>query len=244
MKLQSRSDDCKSISSISLPSHVLHFTPRFDNEILNFHLRPDPSSFASNQLFEHVINFNSITTHPYGVSITYGDHFGLPFVKEISMNSPWYFNIWIIGISSSEPITASAAYDALKYHVQDKKEHILNVVLCKWEPTPRTRLHQLRATFDQVRSNEKVVKSLVPSGKFAIYCPTKPVTPPHFGDMLKSNFKIEWEKGLFEPYTKNAKVGVFTAPFPIEDVPQGHRVLESRVAFKVKSMTESIGRKG
>lgn len=114
----------------------------------------------------------------------------------------------------------------------------MNVVLCKWEPTPRTRLHQLRATFDQVRSNEKVVKSLVPSGKFAIYCPTKPVTPPHFGDMLKSNFKIEWEKGLFEPYTKNAKVGVFTAPFPIEDVPQGHRVLESRVAFKVKSMTE------
>ena len=130
--LQSPIDDCNSKSSISLPSHLVPFTPRFDNEILNFHLRPGPSPFASNQIFEHVVNFNSITTHPFGVFITYDDHFGLPFVKEISVNSPWYVNlpakfrrnIWILGISSSELITASSAYDALKCHVQDKKEYI------------------------------------------------------------------------------------------------------------------------
>ena len=65
----------------------------------------------------------------------------------------------------------------------------------------------------QVRSNEKVANKLLPPGKYAIYCPTKPDTPAHFGDMLKSKFKIEWKKGLFEAYTKNTKVGVLQLHF-------------------------------
>ena len=56
--------------------------------------------------------------------------------------------------------------------------------------------------------------------------------------MPKNKFKIEWKKGLFEAYNKNPYTRVFTAPFPIEDVLPGHRVLESRVTFKVKEMTE------
>ena len=35
---------------------------------------------------------------------------------------------------------------------------------------------------------------------------------------------------------KNAKVGVFTAPFPIEDVPKGISILSSKVAYKVKNI--------
>ena len=46
------------------------------------------------------------------------------------------------------------------------------------------------------------------------------------------------EKGLFEAYTKNVYIGVFTAPFPIEEVPADQCILESRVAFKVKQMPE------
>ena len=159
IKLTYPSNDPKSTSSISIPYHCVPFTPRFDNEVLNLHLRPDPNPFSSNQLYEHNVDFSSISTHPFGVFISYDDHFGLPFVKEIPTHSPWYVNlpakfrrnIWILCISSSEPITAMSAYDALHHHVKVKKEILLPILLCKWEPTPRTRLHKLRATFDQVQ---------------------------------------------------------------------------------------------
>lgn len=41
---------------------------------------------------------------------------------------------------------------------------------------------------------------------------------------------------MFEAYSKNAKVDVFTSPFPIEDVPSGAKILNSKVAFKVKDL--------
>ena len=233
------------ISSISNKiDDVKH--PDFSNEVLNFHLRPDPSPFLHNTIYEHTVNFASASIFPFGAHITYDEHFGLPFVKEFPSYSPWYVNlpakfrrnIWILAIESTEPITASSAYDALLFHIKEKKNRVLHVILCKWEPTTRTRLEQIRATFDQFRSNEKLPGLKYPEGKYAIYSPIKPDTPCHFGDMLKNKFKIEWKKGLFEAYTKNARVGVFTSPFPIEDVPVGQRILESRVAFKVKEMSE------
>ena len=222
--LQIPSDDLKSTSSISLPLHCVPFTPRFDNETFNLHLRPDPHPFASNQMYEHTVDLPSASTHPFGILITCDDHFGLPFVKEIPIHSPWYVNlpakfrrnIWVIGISLSEPITATSAYDTLQYHAKAKNELILPVVLCKWEPTPRTRLHQLRATFDQVHSNKKVATKLLPSGKYAIYCPTKPDTPSHFGKMLQSKLKIEWKKGIFEAYTKMQRSASSPPPSPLK----------------------------
>ena len=87
------------------------------------------------------------------------------------------------------------------------------------------RLNQLRATFKQVRSHEKQNMEIKAECSYAIYSPAKPGSPNHFGDMLKSKFKVEWEKGVFESYTKNSKVGVFTVPFPIEDLPEAQRIL-------------------
>ena len=178
----------KDTSSISLPSNIVPFTPKFDNEVLNLHLRPDPYPFENIQLFERIINFSSIATYPFGVSITYDDHYGLPFIKEVNIHSPWYINlsakfcsnIWLIAVESSEPITATGAYEALRHHIKKKKAQNVTVLLCKWEPTARTRLNQLRATFDQVRSNERVANKIMPSGKYAIYCPTKPSAPSYF----------------------------------------------------------------
>ena len=179
----------------------------------------------------------------------YDEFYGTPFVKEIESTSPWYVNlspkfrqnIWVLAINAAEPITPTAAYDAIEHETKNKS-YIFEIVICKWEPTTLTQHKQLRATFDQIQSSQRYSATteteIKPTANYAISCPVKPDQPDHFGDFHKSPFRIEWKKGLFENYTKNAKVGLFTKPFPIEDVPEGQTILNSRVTFKVKELAE------
>lgn len=77
---------------------------------------------------------------------------------------------------------------------------------------------------------------ITPSVSYAVYSPVKPVAPSHVGEIKSNAFNIEWKKSMFEAYSKNAKVGTFTAPFSVEDVPHGKKILNSKVAFKTKEM--------
>ena len=74
------------------------------------------------------------------------------------------------------------------------------------------------------------------SASFAIVSSVKPIAPAHFGEFNSNKHRIELKKSLFEAYSKNAKVGMFTSPFPIEDVPSSAKILNSKVAFKITDL--------
>ena len=224
--------------------------PSLDDTLINLHLRPDPDPFDKNKTIEHKVDISKTNKFPFGIFIQFDEHFGVPFIKEVPSNSPWYTNlpakfrrnIWLLSVGTTEPITASAAYDAIQFEIS-KKNNAINVLLCKWEPTTLTQLKHLRTVFDQMQSTKLSRythgdNKVTPSANYAIFSPEKPANPQHIGEMMKSKYKIEWIKGLYENYTKNARVGLFTAPFPIEDVPAGHKILNSRVTFKVKTLGE------
>lgn len=82
------------------------------------------------------------------------------------------------------------------------------------------------------RSVPKIIQSI----SYAIVSSKKTTASAHFGEFHKNDQSIDWKKSLYETFTKIAKVGVFTAPFPIEDVPRNATILSSKVAFKVKEM--------
>lgn len=176
--------------------------PSIDETLLNLHLRQDPDPFKNNKIFDHSVDISKGIHFPFGIFIQFDEHFGIPFVKEIPSSSPWYTNlpakfrrnIWILSIESTEPITATAAYDAIQHEIKNKN-YKLSVSLCKWEPTTLTQLRNLRCVFDQVQStklsrhNKK--EKIDPSVSYAVYSPIKPDTPQHIEEMMKSNFKIE-----------------------------------------------------
>lgn len=155
-------------------------------------------------------------------------------------------NIWVLSINNSEPITPTATYEAIEFHI--KNSTTITVMLSKWEPTTRTKFDSYRSQFDQVRStklhtvgpaskNDKENTTPVDlQGNYAVYITTKPIAPEHIGELLKSDLKTEWKKSLWEAYDKNAKVGTFTAPFPAEEVPKNKKILNSGVTFKVKTI--------
>ena len=209
-------------------------TPYFDEKIINLHNIPSPNPFQDNDLIEHKVDLTLAPHYPYGIIIGFDDYFGIPFAKYIEDTSPWYLllppkfrrNVWIVSINATEPITPTAAYEAIIHYSQQNK--IITVTLSKWEPTTRTKLHCYRSQFDQVRStplhtvkpnSSKENDSINPTANYAVYAPTKPSNPNHIGEALSSELCIEWKKSLWEAYDKNARVGTFTAPFPAKEVP-------------------------
>ena len=232
--------------------HSVPDTPYFDEKILNMHTIPPPDPFQNNDLYEHRVNLSLAPYFPFGIAITDDDYFGLPFIKSIHESSPWYIqlhakfrrNIWILSINTIEPITPTAAYETITHFTKENKT--IQVTISKWEPTTRTKLECFRSQFDQIRStplhklhpNDTIekIEEVDPQVNYAVYAPVKPPNPNHIGEALSSDLRIEWKKSLFEGYDKNARVGTFTAPFPAEDVPTGHKILNSRVTFKVKNM--------
>ena len=51
------------------------------------------NTFKTNAMFEYAVDLSTATIHPFGIVISFDDHFGLPFVKEIQVPSPWYVNL-------------------------------------------------------------------------------------------------------------------------------------------------------
>ena len=254
--LEERDDDSGIFTiKLPLPNPPPQILPKIDEHLLNLHIRKDPDPFQNNKLHTYQVDLSTHRTYPFGLFISYDQHYGLPFVKEIPSTSPWYQNlpakfrrnIWLLAINNIEPITPSAAYDSIEYNIK-KKSFVLAIILSKWEYTTRTAIETIRTQFDQLQhntlaphfskpsDNTKFQPTITPSASFAIVSATKPTAPAHFGEFHKNDHNIEWKKSLYEAYTKNAKVGVFTAPFPIEDVPRNATILSSKVAFKVKQL--------
>ena len=226
-------------------------TPYFDEKIINLHETPSPDPFRDNDLNEHKVDLILAPVYRYGIINSFDEYIGLPFAKYIDNTSPWYLlvppkfrrNVWIVYINATEPITPTAAYEAITHYSKENK--IISVTLSKWEPTTRTKLECYRSQFDQVRSiplhtvtpasNKENIDPVKPTANFAVYAPTKSNHQNHIGEALSSRLRIEWKKSLWEACDKNAKVGTFTAPFPAEEVPAGHKILNSRITFKVKN---------
>lgn len=161
----------------------------------------------------------------------------------IAAHGKWISLATLESINTSEPITPTATYEAIEFHI--KNNTTIKVILSKWEPTTRTKLDTYRSQFDQVRStrlhtvppassnNKENIPLIDPQGNFANFCSYYAKSTRTYRRTPKKWPKIEWKKSLWEGYDKNAKVGTFTAPFPIEDVPKNKKVLNSWVTFKV-----------
>ena len=105
-------------------------------------------------------------------------------------------------------------------HHQDK---VADTCRSQFDKVRSTRLHSVPPASPSDKEN---IPPIDPQVNFAIYAPTKPKALEHIGELLKSDFKVEWKKSLWEGYDKNAKVGTFTTTFPIQDVPKNEKSFE------------------
>ena len=67
-----------------------------------------------------------------------------------------------------------------------------------------------------------------------IQVPLTPHTPEHVGQALNSDIRSHWIECLFNSFDKMHNSGTLSCPFPRIKIPEGKKVLPTRLSFEVK----------
>jgi len=237
----------KSSSNYSLSEKLLHDhnittndlnnSQKYTSYIKNLFYKSNPTPFALTDMYIHLVDFSSTKPPKYELNVIFDEDFGLPLIQSVHPQSSFYQNlppfyrrnIWIVSINDTEPVTPTEVYETIT-HLLQTNEPVMSIIISKRSPPDRTSLTTLRATFDQIQNYPKKIAN------YAVTNPTRPITPRNVKDFDKTGLKQQWMRSLFENYTKNAKSHTFTAPFPIEDAPEGVNVLRSVISHRVKDL--------
>ena len=236
------------LKNASLTSNDLDLQPSKIQHLKEYISNPINSPFELNDLFYHLVDMSIEKPPHFGIDIKFDDAFGLPIIHNIHPNSSFFNhlpvryrrNIWIVSIENEEPITPSAAYDAIQENITNGNP-IVTFLITKRQLPQRTSLQSLRAQFDQFpRIHKQSHLQSKPSSSYAVSLPTKPSTPSNINDIKNSPLKREWKLSLFQNYAKNASSMAFTAPFPRDLLPKNATILKSVMAFRVKTLSTGV----
>jgi len=237
----------KTSSNYSLSEKLLHDhqitdidikdNQKYSSYIKNLFYKSNPTAFALTDMYIHLVDFSTTKPPTFELNVSFDEDFGLPLLQTVHPQSSFYQNlppfyrrnIWIVSINGTEPVTPTEVSETIAHHLSIN-EPVMSVIISKRRPPDRTNLTTLRATFDQIQNYPKKIAN------FAVSNPTRPTTPKNVKDFEHTGLKQQWMQSLFENYTKNAKSHTFTAPFPIEDAPEGINVLRSVISHRVKDL--------
>ena len=105
------------------------------------------------------------------------------------------------------------------------KVHLITVRRDKGKP--ERNLQGNRSIFNQIKHIRAINNKL-------ISLPTKPPTPYHTGDVVRSSLRLECSKSIFDNYENMVIFTSFSATLKRSLLPLGKKILRPRISFRVK----------
>ena len=183
---------------------------------------------------EITIRLPSSSVIDLGVIFEDDEAHGLPMLADLTPESPLlpFIKIGfikrkhhIIKIGEYEPITAMDAIECLT-SLQKRRPVETTILLCPVDP--KSSLSQYEVTRGYHDSMTHRVAHMVQS-------PTKPpIGRSVFECLDMPEYRKEWMMAVDKQYNKNQKQGMYSAPIPTQDLPEGITILSSLLSPTIK----------
>ena len=154
--------------------------------------------FTKDDIFEVTVNFPPIGTNIV-IIIQYCEHHSMYYIFQSTNNTPWdcYFtvinrnNVWILRIGRKEQTTAQQVLEAISSKQLTGKLNRINAITARREKNlVRTNIQENRSILNQIRHIYTI-------GNKLISITTKPPTPDHIGNVIKTPLRYDWYDLIF-----------------------------------------------
>ena len=146
-------------------------------------------------------------------------------------------NVWIAAFHNEEPLTIECIEDKVEYL---RKHNVLTfqITLTHCLTTQATHYEEHRSFFDNFRpitaKGQDQLLLVSPVANYAVQLPLKPVTPATWADLKNDPNREYWYQAIYERYTKNFAVGLWSIPISRAFIPKNAVVLPAVSTFKIK----------
>eukprot|EP00956_Cyclotella_meneghiniana_P008309 scaffold11091_cov47-Cyclotella_meneghiniana.AAC.1 len=142
-----------------------------------------------------------------------------------------YYKSWIIQIEDELPITAQGCIDALHYLQREGEPRQTLITLCPIDEPVRYHHQTFRHYFDSCTHLKN---------HHMIALPYEPTAHTSIFKCLDSELRPEWREALNHQYNKNDDVRLLAMPTPIENLPEGKKVLPAVMSTRIKKKGDNI----
>jgi hypothetical protein len=235
-------------------------TPTLNLKHIELDLLKTP--FSNSEIFTYEIDLPLHATD-IGMEIYDDEYFNIPVLKKCIPDTPAYLeipasnrrNMFIVSINNEEPITSGFALELLSPRRLRSQDGIkIKVQLVKRISSARSKLQELRSTFDQVRpiiaatsTTPTTTPSPTPTQPFhhiaphtsldaaQLQLPDKPKCERFLHLNLRGPYRQQFYASLFNEYSKNNEIPALSAPILKASLSKDTRFFPSRIANAIKS---------
>ena len=187
-----------------------------------------------------------------GIELEYCEYKNLTYIVKTTVRSPMYlelpnhlhYNTWIVSINKKEPITIDSVISIFQ-NIQAKQDKTpTSLILENRHHKFRTSYESIHSLFHQTKfinnstipyiNNDTNNEVIIPITNRIFQLPTKPDTPLHIGQEIKSPLRSEWLDSIFTNYEKMITTGTWGRIMHKKHVPPNQKIIRPRISFKVK----------
>ena len=209
-----------------------------------------PTPFATHPIHTYEITIPHHATHA-GLEILDDEYFNIPYLSKTVRDTPAFEtipaihrrNMFIVSVNQQEPITAARAIELIKPpRLRSQNTIVIKLQITKRISSAKSKLQELRSTFDQIRPIISSLTQPIPSIGISssldaaqLVLPDKPKPERFIFQNLRTSFRQQWKAALFNQYSKNDDIHTFSPPILRSSLPKNTKVYPSRIAPTIKS---------